>query len=287
MRVLNAAAVREALPMEAAIAAMEAAFGDDTEAPERVQLGVSLFMPGRVGQHTGVKVVSTAPGDPAGIVAVFAASGHVLGLADGPALTSIRTGAGCGLATRLLAPEDASTLAMLGAGAMAADQVAAVRAVRPIERVIIWSRSRQRAERLAEELGAEVAETADEAVAQADVVSTATPALEPLFTAAAAADVAHLNAVGAFTPEMAEIPSDVVRAAFVVVDDRAAAAAEAGDLLQAGKEPDATVGDLLAGRATPSGRPTFFKSVGIAAQDVAAGVAAVQRAEAKGLGRLL
>ncbi len=277
MLVLDAAATRSALPMSAAIRSQEAAFGPDTEAPARVALGGSLFMPGRVGGVTGIKVVSTVPGNPAGIVVVFGEDGAPVGAVDGPTLTAIRTGAGSGLATRLLARADAAVMAMLGAGAMAFDQVAAVQEVRPIERVLVWSRSRERAAALAERAGGEVAEDAASAVAAADVVTTATPSTEPLFPAEAVRPGTHVNAVGAYTPGMCELPAGLLRAAFVVVDDRAAASVEAGDLLQAGVEPDAALGELLAGTVgAPAGRAsTVFKSVGIAPQDVAAAAAAL------------
>ncbi|MFQ5554022.1 MAG: ornithine cyclodeaminase family protein, partial [Acidimicrobiia bacterium] len=260
--------------------------GDDRETPQRTLVGGSLFMPGRVGSQSGVKVVSVVPGSPSGIVAVFGTDGAPLGVVDGPALTAIRTGAGCGLATDLLAPADASVMGMLGAGAMAADQVAAVRAVRPIEQVLVWSRSIEHAEALAAQLtGATAVERADEAVAAADIVTTATPSRAPLFDAASVRPGTHLNAVGAFTPEMCELPAGVVRSSFVVVDDVDAAAAEAGDLLQAGVAPDATVADLLSGRKQRGDEPTtIFKSVGIASQDVAAAVAALERAGAMGIG---
>jgi ornithine cyclodeaminase len=284
MRYLDADALRRALPMAAAIDAMEEAFADDRDVPERVLLGTSLFMPARVGEVTGVKVVSTAPGNPVGLVAVFDATGSPMGLVDGPALTAIRTAAGAGLATRLLAPGDASVLGMLGAGAMAFDQIEAVRAVRPIERVIVWSRSLEHARALADRVGGEVEAEADAAVSASAIVSCATPARQPLFAASAVQPDVHINAVGAFTPEMVEVPAEVVRSAFVVVDDREAAASEAGDLLQAGQEPDATMGDLLAGRMTRRGRPTFFKSVGIGSQDVAAAVWALRAAAERNLG---
>ncbi len=168
---------------------------------------------------------------------------------------------------------------------MARDQVEAVRATRPIRRVLVWSRTRARADALARQVGGEPVGSADEAVAAADVVSTATPARVALFDAAAVREGTHLNAVGAFTPDMVEIPADIVHKAFVVVDDREAAALEAGDLLQAGREPDATLRDLLTGRVRLGGHPyTLFKSVGIASQDVAAARAALQRAEEHDLG---
>jgi ornithine cyclodeaminase len=288
VRYLDAAATRNALSMADAITAMEAAFGDDRSTPPRVLVGSSLFMPGAVGSTAGIKVVSTVPGNPVGIVVVFDADGSPLGLIDGPTLTAIRTGAGAGLATRLLARPGASTLAILGAGAMAADQVEAVRAVRPIERILVWSRTGDRAESLAARVGGIAVEHPDPAVAEADVVSTATPATEPLFSADAIRPGTHINAVGAFTPDMCEIPGELVRRAFVVVDDREAAALEAGDLLRVGRSPDATVADLLEGRMhPPDGDVTFFKSVGISSQDVAAGRAALLNAERLGLGTVI
>lgn len=285
MLFLDADETRRCLPMALAVESQKAAFSDDIETPLRRQLGVSLFMPGRVGEHTGIKIVSTVPGNPAGLVVVLGPDGSPLGVVDGPTLTAIRTGAGAGLATDLLADDDATVLAMLGAGAMAFDQVEAVRAVRRIERVLVWSRSHEKAARLAERVGGQAVPDPDEAVAEADIVSCATPSERSLFSAAAVRPGTHINAVGAFRPGMIEVPVEVTRDAFVVVDDAAAAADEAGDLLAAGKEPDATMGDLLSGRksATTEG-VTLFKSVGIASQDVAAAVAALDEAKGRGLG---
>ena len=285
MRYLGPEDLRAALPMPAAIEAMVAAFGDDRDVPARVQLGPSLFMPGRVAGLTGIKVVSTVPGNPRGIVVVFDENGDPLGLVDGPILTAIRTGAGAGLATRLLARQDAHTMAMLGCGSMAADQIAAVRAVRPIDRVLVWSRDPSRAEAFAVKVGGEPVDDPDRAVAAADIVTTATPAEEPLFADGAIQPGTHINAIGSFTPRMVEVPQGTVNRAFVVVDEVQAAAREAGDLIQAGRQPDATLGDLLNERVHPPATgPTLFKSVGIASQDVAAAAAALARATETGGG---
>ena len=288
MLYLDATATREALSMAAAISSMEVAFGDDREVPLRTLLGGSLFMPGRAGRDSGVKVVSVVPGNPAGIVAVFGADGSPVGFVDGPVLTAIRTGAGAGLATRLLARRDARVLAMLGAGEMAFDQIEAVKSVRPIDRVLVWSRSPGRAADLAARVGGEAVTDPGEAVRVADVVSTATPSREPLFDDEAVRAGTHINAVGAFTPEMCEIPPETVHRAYVVVDDLAAAAAEAGDLIRADRPPVCTIGDVLAGRHPQIGEDvTMFKSVGIASQDVAAAIAALRTAETLGIGRRL
>ncbi|HEY7703797.1 MAG TPA: ornithine cyclodeaminase [Acidimicrobiia bacterium] len=262
--------------MELAIEAMELAFSDDREVPVRSAVGGVLFMPGRVGPHLGLKSVSTVPGNPAGIVVLFAPDGSPVGIVDGPTLTAIRTGAAAGLATRLMSPPEARVLALLGAGAMAADQVAAIRAVRTIERLLIWSRNPDRAREKAKELGGEAVADPRTAVSQADVISTVTPSASPLFGDSDLVANVHINAMGAFTPAMVEVPSDTVRRSLVVVDDLEAAAAEAGDLLQAGRVADGTISDLLSGRLSVSGgRPTLFKSVGIASQDVAAAAAAL------------
>lgn len=287
MRHLSATDLARVLPVGAAIRAMEAAFGDDREVPVRVLVGSSLFMPGRVGPWVGLKVVSVQPGKPNGLVAVFASDGECLGLLHGPSLTSLRTGAAAGLATRLLARRGSTVMSMLGAGSVAADQIRGVFAVLPISRLLVWSRDPARAQVLAAKFGGEVITDPSEAVAEADVVTTATPATAPLFDPAAVRPGTHINAMGAFTPDMVEIPAEVVRRARVLVDDLAAAGSEAGDLLQAGATPLGTVGDVLQGRL--QGREhdtdiTLFKSVGIASQDVAAGAAALHEAARLGIG---
>ncbi len=285
MRVLDAAASRDALPMVDAIEAMVQAFSGEAETPLRSIVGPSLVMPGTLDGLMAVKVVSIVPGNPVGLVMVFGDDGSPLGVVDGPTITAIRTGAGAGLATRLLASEDARTLAMLGSGAMAFDQIEAVRAVRPIERVLVWSRSIENARTMADRVGGEVVGDADDAVAQADVVSCATPATTPLFDGDSVRSGTHINAVGAFAPEMAELAPGLLQRAFVVVDDVDAAAAEAGDLIQADRAPDATLRDLLEDRAPAVGEDvTVFKSVGIAAQDVAAAARALANAERDGIG---
>jgi ornithine cyclodeaminase len=264
---------------------MRDAFTEDREIPQRQQLGPSLFMPGRVGRTSGIKVVSTEPGSPSGIVVIFAPDGKPLGFVDGPTLTALRTGAVAGLATDLLADPSASTLAMLGSGAMAADQIAAIAEVRPIDEVLIWSRSFTSAAALAKQMGATPVRDPNDAVAAADVITTATPALTPLFDHAALPECVHINAVGAFSPAMAEIPPETVIDAYVVVDDYDAAAHEAGDLIQADRVPDVDLTSLLkSGMTRTQGGRTLFKSVGIASQDIAAARLALENAERLDLG---
>lgn len=285
MRYLGPSETRVALPMEDAVEAMRRAFTDESEAPLRSLVGGSLVMPGRLGDTMAVKVVSTVPGNPAGLVVAFGGDGSPLGIVDGPTLTAIRTGAVCGLATDLLAADSTPTLAMLGAGAMAFDQVEAIRSVRLVTRVLVWSRSKARAVHLAQRVGGEVVEDPDDAVGQADIVCCATPSTSPLFMAESVQPGCHVNAVGAFTSEMVEVPAELLHQSYVVVDDLDAAAAEAGDLLQAGKVPDATLRQVL-DKTYPKvvQHRTVFKSVGIAAQDVAAAQMALANAERLDIG---
>jgi ornithine cyclodeaminase len=285
MRFLDAAATRRALPMSDAIDAMKHAFSGDSETPLRSLVGPSLVMPGRLDDLMAVKVVSIVPGNPAGLVVVFGDDGSPIGIVDGPTVTAIRTGAGSGLATRLLARDSAHTLAMLGSGAMAFDQIEAVKTVREITEVLVWSRNPEHARTLAERVGGEAVADADEAVRRADIVSCATPAAVPLFSERSVRPGTHVNAVGAFTPEMAELAPDLLERAYVVVDDIEAAASEAGDLIQAGRQPNTTLRDLLAGTHPQIGEDvTVFKSVGVAAQDVAAAARALANAERDGIG---
>lgn len=285
MRFLDASATRQALPMGDAIEAMVSAFSGESEAPLRTLVGPSLVMPGRLDDLMAVKVVSIVPGNPVGLVVVFADNGDPLGIVDGPTLTAIRTGAVAGLATRLLAKESASVMAMLGAGAMGFDQVEAVRAVRPISEVRVWSRTQETARKLADRVGGRVIADADEAVAGADVISCATPSRQPLFSETSVSPGAHVNAVGAFTPEMVELHAELVNRAYVVVDDVDAARAEAGDLIQAERDPNTTLRELIADGHPAIGEDvTVFKSVGVAAQDVAAAGVALSNAERDQLG---
>jgi ornithine cyclodeaminase len=276
MRYLNSAETRQALPMLDAIREMEHAFSGEWEAPLRSMVGGSLVMPGRLDDVIAVKVVSTVPGNPAGLVVVFGPDGAPLGMVHGPTLTAIRTGAVVGLATAMLAPRNVSTMAMLGSGAMAFDQVAAIRAVRSIDRVLVWSRDRSNARLFAEMVGGEPVADPNEAVAEADVVACATPSRQPLFTESVVRQSVHVNAIGAFTPEMVELPAELLERAYV------------GDLIQAGRAPNTTLRAMLAGTSPEIGEDvTVFKSVGVAAQDVAAAHLALVNADRLGLGTLL
>jgi ornithine cyclodeaminase len=204
----------------------------------------------------------------------------------------MRTGAASGVATRLLARPDASTLAVIGAGGQAEWQVHAVLAARPIRRVLVHARraeGRDRfAERLREATGIEVdaVGSARDALAEADVVCCATTSSEPVFDANWVRPGTHVNGIGAFRLGMVELPPELFgRASLVAVDARSAALAEAGDVVAAIERGILREEQLreLGGidREWAAERPrdaiTVFKSVGLAIQDVAAAELAVSR----------
>jgi len=283
--------VREAVPMAAAVDAVRQAFtdlaGGHFEVPTRTALrdGQFLDMPchHRPSATAAFKLLSLDfdGRDPAilGSVVWSDLAGTVQLVADAIAVTTLRTGAVSGVATDLLAPSDASRLVVVGTGAQAADQVRAVHAVRPLTRLTLVGRDRGRAEslaaRLAEELpGVEVAATVDlgPALAEADVVSCATTATDPLFALEALPGQVHVNAIGSYRPTMRELPDELLADGLVVVDERGAVLEEAGEVLHAIDAGLLAIDDTVElGVALTEGVErtprTTFKSVGVAVQD--------------------
>lgn len=200
-------------------------------------------------------------------------------VADAGAVTGLRTGAISGVATELLAPADADTMAIIGAGGQAPDQVRAVHAVRPLRTLRVMDRDRSRAAALADALQPElprvhieVADSVDAAVSEADIVTCATPATEPVLASEALQRRVHVNAIGAFRPTMRELPDDLLGEATVVIDDLEAVLEESGEILHALDSGALTQGDLIVlgdalGHAPEQRERTVFKTVGVAAQD--------------------
>jgi ornithine cyclodeaminase/alanine dehydrogenase-like protein (mu-crystallin family) len=199
------------------------------------------------------------------------------------AITAIRTAAVSGVATRLLAREDAKTLAILGAGIQGKSHLEAMQAVRDFDRVVVWSRTAGKID------GVEEAPTAEAAVRDADVVVTATYAAEPILERAWLKPGVHINAVGSSIPTTRELDSATIRDAALFVDRRESTLNEAGDFLIPQREgaigPEhirAELGELLIGSA--EGRRsddelTVFKSLGLAVEDLAAAEYVLTRAE--------
>ena len=258
--------------------------------------GLLGLMPAYLGAPAvmGLKVVSVMPqnhGTPydshQGAVLIFELeNGRLLAVVDGSSITSIRTAAVSGVATRVLAREDAGDLAMLGSGVQAVSHLEAMKAVRPLRRVRVWSRDTGRAHEFAGRESArhglriEVAASARAAVEGADLVCTATSSREPVLEGAWLASGVHINAVGACFADTRELDTAAVKGARLVVDRRESALNESGDFLIARREgaigDDHIVGELgdvllgkVPGRRTPEER-TLFKSLGIAVEDLAA-----------------
>lgn len=316
---LNADAIRKALPMPRAVEAMKDAFAELSSGaavvPQRLAVDVaeagakSLFMPAYLPSGgLGAKVVSVFPrngerGLPAihGLVVLLdPATGAPAALLDGTFLTAWRTGAASGAATDLLARRDARTLALFGCGAQARTQLLAVAAVRGIDEVRVYARTRSGVEAFVEEMAPGltarfvVATDPGEAVRRADVVCAATTSAVPVFDGRDLADGAHVNGVGSYTLDMQEVDAETVGRSRVFVDSLAAALAEAGDLVNAERAGRTyrnewtELGEVAAQRQ-PGRRDdaevTFFKSVGVAVQDMKAASAALDRARELGLGR--
>lgn len=297
---LDADALRAALPGTAAVDALEAAFAARTPGPPRTHLDVAagtlLVMPAASSDGVGVKLVGVAPGNRErglplihGLYVLFSADTLVpQALIDGAALTAVRTAAVSALATRHLARPDAHRLVVLGAGAQARSHVDALRLVRPIEEVTVVSRTAASARTLVDALRVEAVEAAvgtPDAVAEADIVCACTTSPTPVVAGADLAPGTHVVAVGAYQPHTRELDAEVMRRGRVVVEDRAAALAEAGDLAipaAAGEwQPDDIVADLAeVVTGTPVRRGpediTVFKSVGLALEDLAVAAAAVR-----------
>lgn len=325
MLILNARDVSRTLPMADAVAAMKTAFAALSQgralAPPRAHLdiephaGITLVMPAFVAdehaQALAVKVVSVFPGNcerdlpmiQGAVVAIDAETGAPLALIDGAALTGVRTAAASGAATDLLAREDSTRLAVIGAGVQARTHIEAVCAVREIDSLRIFNRTKAKAEKLAASLAdcdfapanLEVASSVSEAVAEADVVCSTTSAKEPLFADLDIKPGTHINAVGSFTADCAEVPSETVVRSLVVVDNREAAWEEAGDLIQPREAGlittdhiHADIGELVIGSRpgrTDAAQVTFFKSVGVAVQDAVAARVTLDNAQRLGIGQ--
>jgi len=260
----------------------------------------------------GAKVITVFPGNDAtpfdshiGVVLLFdAAHGALLAIADASSITAIRTAAVSGLATRLLARENSTELAILGAGVLAMPHLDAIRAVRPISRVRVWSRSgtasHSRAQafaaqaRAAHDMAVAVCEDVHTAVHGADIVVTITSSRTPVLKGEWLAPGAHVNAVGASVSSARELDSEAVRRSRFFVDRRESTLAESGDFLVPRAEgviDDAHIlgelGDLLRGTLpgrTSDNEVTLFKSLGLAIEDLAALRHIVMRAEARGVG---
>jgi alanine dehydrogenase len=323
LRLLTRADVQGAVSMARAIETVKAAFAQLSSGRACVPLRTQLFVP----QHDGVtlvmpayladtgsmaiKVVSVFPKNPdlglpttQGVLLVIdPETGSPLAIIDATYLTALRTGAASGAATDLLARQDARHVAILGAGTQGRTQLLGVCEVRRIERVWVYDQFPDRTQQYVKAMrqaGGRVpadivlASSSREAVADADIICTASTSKSPLFKDSDLKPGVHINAIGSYTVEMQESDEATVARAKIVVDSREAALAEAGDLVIPMRKGlineqsiHAELGEIVLG--VKPGREnerevTFFKSVGNAVQDASVARLALQVAAERGLG---
>jgi thiomorpholine-carboxylate dehydrogenase len=285
MEFLSEERVRGLLRFEDLIPAMERALADFSAGRIRqpVRSVVAIpehdgqwgIMPAVCGDVFGIKMVTVyeanagrgLPTHQATIELFRSTTGEPLVAMDGRLITEMRTAAVTAVATRVLTPRDARCLAILGSGVQARAHAKALRMVRDFDEIRVWSRNPDHARRCAEEIGAK-AMSAEDAVRDADVVVTVTYTMEPILNGAWLAPHAFVAAVGAIGPKRRELDDEAMQAS-VIVDSRAAAEVESGDILLAGAKICAELGELLNGQPAPT-RRIVFKSLGLAIEDVVA-----------------
>ena len=334
MQLLNQAVVTEHLNMQAAIDAIEAmlhqqaAHPEWVKAPERLVIetfseddkhssGSHLSMPATIydgeKEYTAVKLVTICPDNPSRDMPTTTAlitvsdndTGAILAIMDGIYITQVRTAALSGIATKYMAKPDCQSVAVVGCGGMAYEQLHAVLTVRPeIKTVYLWNRSSEGAEQFKTRFERDysqwkvelsICKDINDAICVADIINVATRATEGLFDSEHIKSEVHINAVGAYQPSMKEISNEVIaNSDMVVVDDLVGSRHEAGDLIQAHDSEDCTwtwsdlSGDLqaLVTKEIVKSEPgiTLFKSVGAASFDAAVALYVAKQAKQKAFG---
>src|SRR5271155_582934 len=323
IRVLRGAEVRQLLPMAECIELMQRTMIAVSEGRVVLPLRSILVMPGDRGmmgmmpgyladpECFGVKLVSLIPRNKPpqysshlGLVLLFEAEhGQPVALLDAAEITAIRTAAASGLATRLLARADAAELTVLGAGEQARSHVEAMLCVRPLRRIRVWARDREKAEAFAETEGArhripiETVASVRQAVAGADIICTTTKAREPLLFGDWLEPGVHMNVVGSSIATAAEIDTPAVVKSRFFVDCRNSTVNEGGEYLSALRAgaitPDHILGEIgEVANASKEGRTsrdeeTLYKSLGVAPQDLASAHYVLDKARAAGIGQLI
>ena len=280
--------VRRHLRMEQLIPAMEKALIDFSagRVTQPVRSVIPVNPPGgflglmpALADGLGVKIVTFYPpnadrGIPTHMATIFLVdpeTGAPLAFMDGRLITEMRTAAVSAVATKLLAPEDASVLAILGSGVQARSHNEALGLVGHFEEVRVWSRGQDHAEKFAEEIGGK-SMSAEAAVKDADVVVVVTSSTTPVLKGSWLKPGSHVNAVGACRPDWRELDDDAM-ANIVFVDSREGAKKESGDVILSNAKIYAELGEALAGKADPRrDETTIFKSLGMAVEDIAAAI---------------
>lgn len=322
LRILSGKQIRETVRMKDVIDAMHSAFielsSGRVEMPIRSHIsiaqpeGTALFMPSymKTTEMIGIKTVTLFENNRKssipyiqGMVCLFDGdNGAPKAVLDGMTITALRTGAASGLATRLLARKNSSTCAIFGAGVQGRTQLEAVCAVRDIQKAFIFDTFPTAAKKFAEDMSKQlnieimVATTSEEAVRNADIICCATISETPIFFDKELPIGVHINAVGSYKPHVQEVPEEMVVRSRLYVDHRESALEETGDLIipinNGSITPQhiiAEIGEVAAGHApgrTSDTEITFFKSVGVAVQDLAAAAIILKKAEQLNIGTI-
>ncbi len=323
IKILSRKDIQNSVTMPQAIEAVKQAFislaREEVVLPLRTQVpvkeheGITLFMPAYLPEieSLGAKIVSVFPQNTrknkptihASVIICDAETGQPAAFMDGTYLTALRTGAASGVATDLLARKDTRTAAIIGAGIQGRTQLEAVCCVRKIQSVLVYDTNQKAADSFAEEMRHRedpipddilAAASPEEAITDADVICVATTSNVPVFEDIHLKPGVHINGVGSYTPQMQEIPEKTILRAKVIVDSVSASLEEAGDLiiplkkgLIAESHIRGELGQVALGTVVARDHDediTFFKSVGLAIQDVAVADLALRNAKVLRLG---
>ncbi|MFT5726202.1 MAG: ornithine cyclodeaminase/alanine dehydrogenase-like protein (mu-crystallin family) [Desulforhopalus sp.] len=323
IRILSSKQIRSAIEMKDIIEAMELAFVElstgNPEMPIRAHIsikepeGTALFMPSymKPSAMIGIKTVTLFEDNKKndlpyiqGMVNLFDGNnGTPRAVLDGMTITALRTGAASGLATKLLSRKDSTICTIFGGGVQGRTQLEAVCAVRDIKKAVIFDALPIAAEKFAKEMGEQlgleivVAKTSKEAVKDADIICCASIAETPVFDDQDLPAGVHINAVGSYKPHVQEVPEEMVLRSRLYVDHRESALEETGDLiipiekgLLTEEHIVAEIGEVAAGKAPgrmSDSEITFFKTVGVAVQDLAAATVILRKAEELGIGTVV
>jgi alanine dehydrogenase len=287
--------VKANLPMRDCVRMMRETFEALRTGAAQNQVRRRMFLPtgtvlhsmaGAFGKYLGTKVYAANPKHGAYFYFLLfdAETAKPLACIEANHLGQIRTGAASGYATDVLARADASVLGIIGSGFQARTQLEAMRAVRTLKEVRVWSRSEAKRRAFAEATGARAVDSAEQAVRGADIVVTATWSKDPVIEAAWIAPGTHINAMGSNQAQRRELPSDLIAMAdLIAVDSIEAGKVESGDLLLAPVDwNDPRIVDLAKVERRPDGNPvTIFKSNGLGVEDVAAAAFIYERLTAR------
>ncbi|MHB2035359.1 MAG: ornithine cyclodeaminase family protein [Nitrososphaerales archaeon] len=313
--VLNREEIEKLLPMSECIEIIEEMFKDlalgKGTLPQRSILplpngkGAIALMPGFLDNVVGAKIMTLFSGNVEtqyethqGAVLLFdSENGSLLGIMDSTSITGMRTAAASAVATKTLAREDSTNLAILGSGFQAASHLVAMQLVRKITSVKVWSRNYEHAKefsRMFDQVEIEPVISVKEAVETADIICTTTRSSQPVLNGEWIREGAHINAVGAYAPSSRELDSEALLRSLLFVDKREAALSEAGDFLIPKREGVITdthirgeLGDVLLGKIqgrTGDSQITLFKSLGLATEDMAVARGLYQRALSRSIG---